>query len=164
MPIPRPGQTTPTFQLTTSQGEPLSLEGALGKGPLVLGFFKVSCPTCQYTFPFLERLHQQVNGRGAQIWGIAQDNAQHAAQFAQSFGITFPILIDDSPYKTSRAYGLEHVPTLFLIAPDGRIELSREGFCKSELAAMQKSLAQSLSIVPAALFRPDERVPEYKPG
>jgi peroxiredoxin len=164
MPIPKAGQAAPTFQLTTSRGETFSFEGALGKGPLLLGFFKVSCPTCQYTFPFLERLHQQLNGRDAQIWGIAQDNAQHAAQFARSFGLTFPMLIDDSPYKTSRAYGLEHVPSLFLIAPDGRIELTSEGFCKSELTAMQRSLAQSLSIVPVALFRSTERVPEYKPG
>jgi peroxiredoxin len=164
MPVPKAGQTAPTFQLATSRGEALSFEGALGKGPLLLGFFKVSCPTCQYTFPFLERLHQQLNGRGAQIWGIAQDNAQHAAQFARSFSVTFPILIDDSPYKTSRAYGLEHVPSLFLIAPDGRIELTSEGFCKSDLAAIQKFLTRSLSIVPVALFLPTERVPEYKPG
>lgn len=164
MPMLMAGQPAPAFQLTTTHGEPLSLPVALGKGPLLLAFFKVSCPTCQYTFPFLERLHQQLTGKKAQVWGVAQDNAQHAAQFANTLGVTFPILIDDAPYKISRQYGLAHVPSIFLIAPDGRIELTSEGFCKTEMLAMQKSLLQTNSIVPAALFPPSERVPEYKPG
>ena len=76
-------------------------------GPVLLAFFKVSCPTCQFTFPFLERLYQQLREQGVQIWGIVQDKAQDGARFAATFGVTFPILIDDSPYKVSRAYGLD---------------------------------------------------------
>ena len=158
------GKTAPTFQLAATDGKLLSLQAALGKGPVLLAFFKVSCPTCQYTFPFVERLHRQLQDQGVQIWGIAQDNAQYAAEFAKTFGLTFPIFIDDSPYKISRQFGLSHVPSIFLIAPEGHIELTSEGFCKSELLAIQKSLAPSHSVAPAALFLPSERVPEYKPG
>jgi len=158
------GENAPAFQLTTTRGEALSLQAALGKGPVLLAFFKVSCPTCQYTFPFLERLQLQSQGEGFHVWGVAQDNAQLATQFAKTFGVTFPILIDDSPYKVSRQYGLAHVPSIFLIRPDGHIELTSEGFCKSDLLAMQKWLLQPQSIAPAALFLPSERVPEFKPG
>jgi hypothetical protein len=73
-------------------------------------------------------------------------------------------LIDDSPYKVSRAYGLAHVPSLFLVKSDGHIDISSEGFCKADLLAIQKSLAQLLSTAPPVLFFPTERVPEYKPG
>jgi peroxiredoxin len=164
MPTLAAGKTAPTFQLATTTGESLSLQAALAKGPLLVAFFKVSCPTCQYTFPYLERLHQQLREHGVQIWGVVQDKVQDAERFAAAYTVTFPILVDDYPYKTSREYNLKCVPTLFLIAPDGRIEMSSEGFCKVDLLAIQKSLAQSLATTPSPLFLPSERVPEYKPG
>jgi peroxiredoxin len=156
--------TAPHFQLATTTGERYSLSEALARGPVLVAFFKVSCPTCQFTFPFLERLHEQLRAEGVQTWGIVQDKAQDGARFAAAFGITFPILIDDSAYKVSRAYGLTHVPSIFLVKPDGSIEISSEGFSKADLLAIQRSLAQSLSATPPTLFLPTERIPEYKPG
>jgi peroxiredoxin len=156
--------TAPSFQLPTTTGERLSLPEALARGPVLLAFFKVSCPTCQFTFPFLQRLYEQLREQGVQTWGIAQDKAADGVRFAAAFGITFPILVDNSPYKVSRAYGLTHVPSLYLIQPDGRIEISGEGFCKADLLAIQQSMAQSLSATPPALFLPSERIPEFKPG
>jgi hypothetical protein len=85
-------------------------------------------------------------------------------RFAAAFGITFPILVDDSPYKVSRAYGLRHVPSLYLVKKEGHIEISCAGFCKADLLAIQQSMAQSLSATPPALFLPSERIPEFKPG
>jgi len=164
MPTLSTGMTAPHFQLATTTGERLSLPEALAGGPVLLAFFKVSCPTCQFTFPFLERIYQQLREQGVQIWGVVQDKAQDAARFAATFGVTFPILVDDSPYKVSRAYGLAQVPSLFLVKPDGHVEISSEGFAKGDLLAIQRSLAQLLSATPPALFLPTERIPEYKPG
>lgn len=164
MPTLTAGKTAPPFELAATTGKSLSLQEALAKGTVLLAFFKVSCPTCQYTFPYLERLHQQLPETGVQFWGVAQDNAQDAARFARAFGVTFPVLIDDHPFKISRDYSLKYVPSLFLVGSDGRIEISSEGFCKADLLAIQKLLTQSLSAPPAPLFLPSEKVPEYKPG
>ena len=158
------GKVAPPFQLATTTGQQLSLTEALGRGPVLLAFFKVACPTCQYTFPFLERLHGQLQEPGAQIWGVVQDKAQDGARFAATYGVTFPILVDDAPYKVSRAYGLTHVPSLFLIKPDGAIEMYSDGFSKADLLAMHKSLAGLVSATPPALFLPTEKIPEFKPG
>ncbi|HMD84552.1 MAG TPA: TlpA disulfide reductase family protein [Terriglobia bacterium] len=164
MPALSTGKTAPTFQLATTTGGCLALPEALASGPVLLAFFKVSCPTCQFTFPFLERIYQQLREQGVQIWGVVQDKAPDARRFAATYGVTFPILIDDSPYEVSRAYGLAHVPSLFLVKADGRVEISSEGFSKADLLAIQKSLAQLLSATPPALFLPTEGIPEYKPG
>jgi peroxiredoxin len=158
------GTIAPNFQLSRTSGERLSLPEALAGGPVLLAFFKVSCPTCQFTFPFLERLHQQFPEKGLQIWGVVQDKAAEGDRFAASFGVTFPILVDDSPYEVSRAYDLTHVPSLFLVNPDGRIEISSVGFSKADLLAIQRSLAQSICSTPPALFLSTEQIPEYKPG
>jgi peroxiredoxin len=158
------GKIAPLFELTTTTGERLSLDQALARGPVLLAFFKVTCPTCQFTFPFLERIYQQLRETDGQVWGIVQDNAQDGARFARNYGVSFPILIDDAPYKVSRLYNLAHVPTLFLVESDGQIAMSSEGFSKAELLAIQQSLAQLRSAAPAPLFLQKESVPEYKPG
>ncbi len=164
MPTVAIGKTVPPFELTSTDGTPHSLQAALKNGPVLAAFFKVSCPTCQYAFPFLERIYQHLREQGVQIWGIVQDNARDAERFAKQYGVTFPILVDDEPYEVSRKYGLIRVPTLFLVAPDGHVEISGDGFCKADLVAIQKSLADHLSANPPELFRPDEKIPEFKPG
>jgi peroxiredoxin len=164
MSILKVGEPAPRFELAAIDGRKYSLQEGLKNGPVVAAFFKVACPTCQYTFPFLERLYKQLCSSGVQIWGIAQDGVKDSQRFAREYSVTFPILIDDYPYQISREYGLEYVPSIFLITPDGCIAIESEGFAKRDLLEMQKSLAPTLSASAGALFRPSEKVPEFKPG
>ena len=158
------GKHAPPFELTGMDGKLYGLDEALQRGPVLAAFFKVSCPTCQYAFPFVERIYQQLRPQGVQIWGIAQDDARASERFAKEYGVSFPILIDAYPYETSRAYGLKYVPTLFLINRDRQVELVSDGFARADLVEIQKRLAKHFSVTPAALFLPNERVPEFKPG
>jgi peroxiredoxin len=164
MPAVAAGQKAPSFDLTGSDGKLYSLAGTLSKGPVLAVFFKVSCPTCQYTLPFVERLYQQFRDRGAQVWGISQDNARDSQRFAVQYGVTFPVLLDSDPYATSLEYRLTHVPTLFLITPDGQVTMTGDGFCKADLLEIQRFFTQHFHTTPPALFQPNEKIPEFKPG
>jgi peroxiredoxin len=158
------GQSAPPFELTGTSGTLHRLSDGLQNGPVLVAFFKVSCPTCQYTFPFVERIYQQLRPQGVLVWGISQDDAPVSERFAKEYGISFPILIDDYPYQTSRAYGLKYVPTLFLIHPSGEVDLMSDGFARTDLLEIQMRLAKHFSVTLPALFLPNERVPEFKPG
>src|SRR5215467_5823888 len=126
------GAKAPEFELKTSDGKQFSLEAELANGPVVLAFFKVSCPTCQYTFPFLERLHKAYKNEHVRVIGVSQNDSAETAAFAREFGVTFPILLDDTrKYPVSNAYGLTNVPTIFWIAQDGEIEVSSVGWVKA---------------------------------
>ena len=46
------GAKAPEFDLKTLDGKRFSLSDELAHRPVVLVFFKVSCPTCQYALPF----------------------------------------------------------------------------------------------------------------
>lgn len=164
MALLKSGSQAPTFTLTGMEGGKLSSSEALERGPLLVAFFKVSCPTCQYIFPFIERIHQQFRGHGIQVWGVSQDGAKTSRSFAEEFEVTFPILVDDHPHDVSDAYGLTHVPTLFLIDSHGQIVLATDGFDKKDLLAVHRWLAEYSASNPPALFLPTERVPEFKPG
>ncbi len=158
------GHQAPNFALNGAGGQPFTLGDALKKGPVVAAFFKISCPVCQFTFPFLERLYNAYGGERVSFVGISQDDARDTKEFCEEYGITFPALVDDDGYPVSNQYGLTHVPTVFLIAPDGTVKVSSMGFSKADLEQISAELGRHLGRVPAAVFRPEEVVPEYKPG
>ena len=156
MAILKPGAAAPDFTLPDLQGVPQSLQALLTQGPVLLSFFKVSCPTCQYTFPFLERFRNTK----ARIFGISQDNQRNTEQFVRQFGVTFPILLDavSDDYPVSNAYGLTHVPSLVWVEPDGKISLESVGFAKADLEEIARRAG------PLELFHKDERVEAFRAG
>jgi peroxiredoxin len=159
------GNKPPGFSLKSLDGKEHSLNDLLQRGPVVAAFFKVSCPVCQFTFPFLERLHKHYGGDAVTFLGISQDDARDTKDFAKEFGVTFPMLLDDEKgYIVSNAYGLTNVPTIFLIDTDGTVKVSSMGFDKKDLETIAAELAQRQKIALAPLFRPDEVVPINKPG
>jgi len=158
------GQSAPGFSLKALDGKAYSLAPLLERGPVVVAFFKISCPVCQFTFPFLQRLFERYGGDGVSVLGVSQDDAPSTKEFIRQYGITFPTLIDDHGYPASNAYGLTNVPTIFLVAPDGSVKVQCMGFSKGDLEKISAELSQHRAITPAALFRPNEVVPDYKPG
>src|SRR5579872_5729324 len=96
MPALATGKRAPDFELKTLDGNQFSLADSLAAGPVVLAFFKVSCPTCQYAFPFLERLYKAYGNKGITLVGVSQNDSKDTAAFAKQFGVTFPILLDDT--------------------------------------------------------------------
>jgi peroxiredoxin len=159
------GTKAPEFTLKTLDGKSFSLSDELSRGPVVLAFFKVSCPTCQYAFPFLERLHKAYGQNGARLFGVSQNDAKDTAAFIKEFGVTFPILLDDThTYPASNAYGLTNVPTIFWIAEDGEIEASSVGWVKADFEEINRKMAEAGNGAPAVVFKPGEDVREFRAG
>jgi peroxiredoxin len=160
-----PGKTAPDFTLATLDGKQFSLREALERGPLIAAFFKVSCPTCQYTFPFLERLYKAYGNKTVTLVGISQNDKRDTAAFAREYGIKFPLLLDDTrAYPVSNAYGLTNVPTTFWIAPDGEIELSSVGWVKSDFEQLNRRTAELQRVAQAPMFRAGEQVQDFRAG
>jgi len=137
--------------------ETQTLENVLRKGPAVLVFFKNSCPVCQYALPFLERLHR--SDGGVRVFGISQDDSRVTREFAWEFGLTFPMLIDEesNDYAVSNAYGISHVPSLFLVEADGTLAMAWDGFSKADMEALGTRFSFEI-------FHPGEDVPQWKAG
>ena len=158
------GASAPDFSLAALDGKKCSLASLLQRGPVVLAFFKISCPVCQFTFPFLQRIAERFAGKGVSVVGVSQDDARDTKDFNREYDIKFETLIDSKGYPVSNAYGLTNVPTVMLITPDGTVEVECMGFDKAALEKIAAALAQREKISAAPLFRSDEVVPDYKPG
>lgn len=149
------GAAAPLFELKDLDGNALSLSRILERGPVLLAIYKISCPTCQLTLPFLQRLASE----SSRIIAISQDGEIGTHRFAEKYGLTMTSLLDreDEGYPVSNAFGITHVPSLFLIEQNRSISIASSGFNKSELEAISGRLGGSL-------FRTDDHVPEWKAG
>jgi peroxiredoxin len=159
------GKKAPDFELRAMDGKRFVLRDELTHGAVILAFFKVSCPTCQYAFPFLQRLEQAYGHKGVGIIGVSQNDPRETAAFTKEFGVTFPVLLDEAhAYPVSNAYGLTNVPTIFWIAEDGNIEISSVGWVKADFEEVSRKMAVAASTAPATLFRQGEDVRDFRAG
>jgi cytochrome c biogenesis protein CcmG, thiol:disulfide interchange protein DsbE len=160
------GVRAPEIALSLPDGRKFSLSEARKRGPVVAAFFKVNCPTCQLAFPYLERIFKAYSRAGAfTMVGISQNQASDTEAFNREFGITFPVVLDESGrYPVSNAYGLTNVPSVFLISPEGEIESSTVGWSKADMEGLNRELAKISNLAPAQLFPTGQKVSEFKPG
>jgi peroxiredoxin len=150
------GSRAPDFRVTRLDGGEASLEDLIAAGPVLLVFFKVTCPVCQFALPFLDRIHSP--GR-LSIYTMSQDDAEDTRDFNREFGIAAPTLLDseDDRFPVSNAYGISTVPTSFLIETDGTISRILEGWNKKEV----EWFGAKAGVQP---IRQGEKVPEWKAG
>lgn len=164
MPALTAGTAAPEINLFNLRGSQFSLSEALKRGPVIAAFFKVSCPVCQFTFPYLERIYKAYPGAPITIVGVSQDEQNYTEDFAREYGITFPLLLDPvDRYPVSNAYDLTNVPSTFFIA-DGEVKLSIVGWDKRDMEALNAAVARTSGAAAKPLFKPGEDVPGSKAG
>jgi peroxiredoxin len=166
MPALEAGVSAPEIKLPLVDGRDFSLDHARKLGPAVVAFFKVNCPVCQLAFPYLELIHKAYSHSGRfTMVGVSQNDAGETKDFNRTFGVTFPVALDDGrKYPASNAYGLTNVPTIFLVSADGEVEFSSVGWSKQDFEQLNQRLAGLSGASPVQLFSPEEQVPDYKPG
>jgi peroxiredoxin len=168
------GIEAPDFELYGVDGQSYRLADALNESSMILAFYKSACPTSQFTLPYLQKIYahggddqvrtQRLGKKGLKIWGVSQDDESETRAFAQRHGIGFQLLIDEHPYPVSTAYGLEFVPGIFIVEPDGFISMSYSGFHKSALNKIASMSALSSGRSPLQLFERSDRIPDIRPG
>jgi peroxiredoxin len=148
------GAAAPEFTLRDLDGCNWSLTEALQEGPIILVFFKISCPTCQFTFPYL----QQMADAGVPLIAVSQDTVEDTCEFQQRFGIWLRTLTDiPRKWPASNAFHITSVPSFFVIDPDGTIAASFDGFNKIQL----QRIGDRFGVVP---FSEADAVPDLRPG
>ena len=157
----RENQIAPEFSLPAFEGGEGGLAGNDEKTRLLV-FYKFSCPTCQLSLPFLQKMYEAY-GDKVPIIAIAQDDQEKTASFRNEYGITIPTLLDLPPYPASRKFEIQSVPSLFLIGPNRKILYAGEGFVKQEFLNLADILAQKSNRPQIDLFA-NAVVPEFKPG
>ena len=159
------GKRAPEIDLPTIDGRRFSLKDALAQGPVVLAFYKISCPVCQFALPYLERIYQAAKGKPVTIIGISQNSKKDTAFFNKQFWISFSVALDDSAnYAVSNAYGLTNVPTFFYVNEEGLIEVSAVGWSRADLEEIASRIGERGNLPPITFVKSGEDVPAFRAG
>lgn len=153
------GDQAPKLDLKSVDGERFTLGDRL----TFAVFFKTTCPTCQYAWPFYERLYEAYKDVGLDVWGISQHDRDKTRQFAKTYEADFPHLIDEG-FQASLRYNPEFVPTGFLISKEGEIIKTVVSWNREELDQLSSEIASRLKTKPKVLIEAGEKVVPFKPG
>jgi peroxiredoxin len=166
---PAPGSPAPAAVFARPEGGTATtaglLDGANGL-PLLLAFFKTSCPTCRLTWPYLQRLHAAYGGTGVRVVGVSQNGIEESRRFSEEWGkATFDLVMDPEPgFAASNAFQVEAVPHLVLISSDGIFEEIFSGWSKERMEALGSRLAAGRSLAYVPVVPPGDLVRAFQSG
>ena len=158
----------PKVRFRTTEGATLLTADVVARGhslPVLLAFFKTSCPICQLTWPYLERLHRAYGAKAVHVVGVSQNDADSSrAYYAEHGGATFDLLLDPEPtFAASNAFGVESVPHLVLLSPEGLVEDVFAGWSKARMEALgARFAAKNAPFMP--VVPPGDPVRDSAPG
>ena len=159
------GSKAPDFTLRGIDGKEYRLSQALEQGPLLAVFVKTTCPSCDLIMPYLNRLSETYRSEGWQLWVVTQNFVESSRRYGQRFGVSFPVVVDEpEEWAVSHVYDPPATPTLFLIGPDGRIEVVTWGFNKTDLNEVAGRIARHLGQPPKLVAQTDDGNPDARPG
>ena len=124
------GDIVPTMTLSTLDGTKVEIPQAWAGSPTLVNLWASWCGPCLKEMPELQAFASEKSANGAQVVGIALDDAVSAKAMLERLGITYPNLIDtpgpaDAGVRLGNPAGV--LPYSVLISADGRVLKTRIG-------------------------------------
>ncbi len=121
--FPRIGFTAPDLELTTLDGNTVSLNDYRGK-VVLLNFWASWCPPCKAEMPAMQSVTEDYPADQVAILSVNstfQDEMGAIQDFVVTYGLTFPVLLDTDGEVSSR-YQVQALPTSYFIDQHGLIQ------------------------------------------
>jgi peroxiredoxin len=117
---------TAPLQLADANGTAHRLSDYRGK-VVLLNFWATWCEPCREELPSIERLRAALAGKPFIVLAVQMGgSARTAREVAEELGLRFPMLLDRDSSVTA-AWGVNILPTSFLIGRDGTVAFRHTG-------------------------------------
>ncbi len=125
------GEQAPDFRLVLADGSSLALSDLKGR-PVLINFWATWCPPCRSEMPdIIDRYNQ--NADDLVVLAInTREGMDLVEPFAQSFGITMPVVLDQTG-SIMDLYEVRSMPTSYFIDRDGRIVMRWVGLMSPDV-------------------------------
>jgi thiol-disulfide isomerase/thioredoxin len=138
------GERAPSCQVQGLDGSgPLDLAGRSGK-VVYIDFWASWCGPCAESFPFLDQLHKELRSKGFEVLGVNLDeNAADAQAFLRKRPVGFT-LVSDAGGRCPRVYGVQAMPSSYLVDRQGVIRQVHRGFKAGDKKAIRDQVLMLL--------------------
>jgi peroxiredoxin len=121
-PVPHVGDLAPDFSAPTLDGSSLKLADFRGKFVL-LDFWATWCGSCVQQTPYLKSVYDEFasSGRLTMISLSLDDGPLEPSQYAHAHDLRWPQAFLGAKSPIARQYGVEGIPSIWLIGPDGKV-------------------------------------------
>lgn len=133
----------PDFTLEDMDATKFSLKDFRGK-VILLNFWATWCPPCRREMPSMERLQHNFKGKDFAVLAINQmEDVDHVFAFTGELEVdpTFTILFDKDS-NVSRAYGVQGLPTTYLLDKKGNVRFRAIGGREFDHPEVEKQILQ----------------------
>lgn len=140
-----PGDRAPSFSAPSLDGGGnLSLSAYRGK-VVYLDFWASWCAPCLTSLPLLEELRGEFSSKDFQILAVNVDqDPAKARKFLERISVHYPSATDPAG-RIPESFGIETMPTSFIIDRNGVIRHVQNGFHKSEVDALRSRIQKLVS-------------------
>jgi peroxiredoxin len=120
LPLLREKRQSRDFTLKNTEGRSVTLSRLKGK-VVFLNFWATWCGPCRVEMPGMEALYRRYREEGLEFVAvdIMEDGGQ-VRDFLKDNGYTFPVLLDAAG-SVSNSYGIQAVPSTYILDRDGKI-------------------------------------------
>ena len=145
------GEPVPNFVLMTLDGERVRLSDFRGQ-TVVLNFWASWCTPCRDEMPEFQSLYEERAAAGDFVviaidW-IDSDSRGAVREFAEDFGLTFPVVLDTAGSAVKERFGVRGVPATFFIDRDGVLRARTFGSVYGELLVEGVAAADAAGAAP----------------
>ncbi len=131
----------PEISFQNPEGEKLTLHSFLGE-VILLNFWATWCPPCRAEIPSLERLNRSMEGYPFQMIALnLQEPWTTVRDFLETNNSTLPVYLDIQG-DAGRKFGIEPIPTTYLLNKDGYIIAGIQGSFEWDLPRIAEILKQ----------------------
>jgi hypothetical protein len=152
-----PPAAFPDIDLPGLDGKRAPISEVWARGWALVAVGHSECGTTRLSLPFVDRI--QHRSPSATAVAVLQDTPADARAIVEELALELPVRLDEDPYPLAAQLGLGTVPTMFLVTPQGRIDVVAEAFRRADLEAFAARLQ-----VPPPLFLPGDDAPVLRPG
>jgi len=130
------GEMAPNFELEKMDGEKVKLSDFRGE-KVMLNFWATWCPPCRAEVPDMQKLHENKDVTILAVNLLGQESGiDPVEEFLEDYGVTFNVLLDED-LVVAEKYGIQPVPTTYMIDTEGVIQNMAFGALNYELMVQE---------------------------
>ncbi len=143
------GSAAPAFILEDVNGVAYDFGAESQTKAHLLVFWSIFCEPCKAEMPLIQRLYEEFHDQGFEVLAVAMDGEpmkKSIQGLIKQQGYTFKVFIDklaaDESFVVADPFGVAGTPTLYVVAPGGKVVFARLG--RTEKADLEAQIRTAL--------------------